>query len=81
MAETNNKIKRLKKIFSTILDVPKDSITQNTKQENIGSWDSLNHLQLIMAIEQEFKVKFDIPKIPSLTSFTSIIKELNHVNR
>ncbi len=81
MAETNNKIKRLKRIFSTVLDIPQDSITQNTKQENIGSWDSLNHLQLIMAIEQEFKVKFDIPKIPSLTSFTSIIKELNHVNR
>ena len=72
---------RLKKIFSIILDIPKNKLTLKTTQENIESWDSLNHLNLIMAVEDEFKVKFDISKIPALTSFSKIMKELNHVNR
>jgi acyl carrier protein len=36
---------------------------------NIESWDSMRHINLIIALEQEFDIYFPDEKITSLTSF------------
>ena len=47
-------------IFKDVLD--DDSIVLNfeTNSDNVDDWDSLGHIQLIVAIEKKFSIKFTI---------------------
>jgi acyl carrier protein len=40
------------------MDFPLDDITSETVASDIDAWDSLNHLSLILALEQEFGIQF-----------------------
>jgi|APSaa5957512535_1039671.scaffolds.fasta_scaffold00497_4 acyl carrier protein len=55
MKEGDEKI--LYEIISKILDIPIDNINDDSSPDTIEAWDSLTHLNLIMAIEFEFKIK------------------------
>ena len=72
MIETKIK-KCLKQIF------PKETIPKNINNLKIGSfkkWDSLSHLNLLMLIEKNFKIKFSIDEMTSIKSMSQIIKIL-----
>lgn len=45
--------------------------------ETIEKWDSVNHLNLILAIEAEFGVTFDTKEIPNLKTVGQIQAKLN----
>jgi acyl carrier protein len=47
---------KLSAIVSTILHVPEERVTDDLSAENVETWDSLNHINLIGALEQEFGV-------------------------
>jgi len=42
----------------------------------IEQWDSLKHLNLIMAIEQEFGIRIDVNDAVEMTSFSNICEKL-----
>ena len=48
----------LTKIFSNILDLDELQLTPETHAGAIEEWDSLSHIQLIVAIEKFYKIKF-----------------------
>ena len=50
--------KKLKKIFSKIIGIKESSIKPSTSPKNTKKWDSLAHMNLIMALENELKIKF-----------------------
>lgn len=49
---------KLNEIFIDILDLDDCNLTDETSANDIEEWDSLSHIQLIVAIEKEFKIKF-----------------------
>ncbi len=49
-------IRRLNRVVSDVLGVPMDSITDESSPDNIEKWESLSHINLVMAIESEFDV-------------------------
>ena len=51
-------LSRLKEIFIDVLDLEEVELTENTSAADIEEWDSLSHIQLIVAIEKAFKIKF-----------------------
>lgn len=51
------------KIFIDILDDEDISLTVDTTADDIDDWDSLTHIQLIVAIEKHYKVKFTASEI------------------
>lgn len=55
MAGTDN-ANRFRTIVSTILQVPENQITDELTPDRVDTWDSLNHINLIGALEQEFGV-------------------------
>ena len=59
-----------------ILQVPEDKITPDLKQEDLEGWDSLQHLNLMLALEQEFGVTLDVDDLSTLTSVPAILKYL-----
>jgi acyl carrier protein len=48
---------RLYKTLAAVLGIPERSLTEESSPDTIPSWDSLNHLNVIMAMEQEFGVE------------------------
>jgi acyl carrier protein len=56
-------IKQVNPIFIDVLDNQEISIKPETTSDDIEEWDSLNHIQLIVAIEKHFKIKFTAAEI------------------
>ena len=63
---------QLEAVFASLLQVPIESINEETSPRNTSSWDSLRHLELVMAIEGAYSVQFTMPEIVGLNSLGSI---------
>ncbi|MHB9074521.1 MAG: acyl carrier protein [Desulfobaccales bacterium] len=44
------------RIISNVMNVPIEFLNEESSPDNVESWDSLKHLNLILAIEQEFNI-------------------------
>ncbi|MDP3582946.1 MAG: acyl carrier protein [Ignavibacteria bacterium] len=53
-----------------------EEISPATSKDNIEDWDSLEHIKLMLEIEEEFKVKFSLEVIPQITNVKAIQDEL-----
>jgi acyl carrier protein len=64
----------VKEICSDIFNIENLDIVSNTNSTDIDQWDSLNHLNLMSSIEEEFNIKFDFEEIGSLKNIGDIVK-------
>jgi acyl carrier protein len=78
-------LNRVQRILADIFHVPEEQITLLSSPETIENWDSLNHLNLVLAIEQEFGVQLMPEEIDQLLSVkhitTLLIDKLNAVGQ
>jgi len=63
---------RIKKVMSDVFNIDIESINNNSSPDNIENWDSLKHMNLIVALEEEFGVEFDDNDIENLLNFQLI---------
>ena len=49
---------KLNEIFIDVLDLDEVELTDETSANDIEEWDSLSHIQIIVAIEKAFGIKF-----------------------
>jgi acyl carrier protein len=50
-----------------------------TRREDIPNWDSFNYINFIVAVEQEFGVKFKIADVESFPNVGAIITEMTNM--
>ena len=67
--------KKLKKIFLKIIGIKESSIKPSSSPKNTKKWDSLAHMNLIMALENELKIKFTDNEITEVLTF-ELVKEI-----
>ncbi len=64
---------QVNKIISRIMGVSSSEVTEETSPDNLPQWDSLKHIHLILAIEEEFGVQFTDQEIVSIKGVKSIV--------
>jgi acyl carrier protein len=60
-------------IFKDIFDEDDMVIENNTSSEEIEDWDSLNHINLVSAMEKEFKIKFALGELMTLKDVGAMV--------
>jgi acyl carrier protein len=75
---TNEEIMNtVQEIFRDVFDNDEIVVTPETQAEDIDEWDSLSHVQLIVAIEKAFHVKLTSKEILSWDNVGEMIDALS----
>lgn len=73
--------KDLKTILADILQIAKKEITDQTSMKTVRLWDSLKHMELILALEQELNLRpLTMAEISRMTSVIEIKRVLRNRN-
>ena len=69
-------IQQLEVVFNDVLDKENIALTEATSADDLEGWDSLSHLQLIVAIEKQFKIKFTSKEILSWKNVGELVNSI-----
>lgn len=64
---------KVQDIFRDVFDDDELMISDATNSDEIEDWDSLEHISLIVSMEKEFAMKFDIKEVNSLKDVGEMI--------
>ncbi len=63
-------------LISQIMDTDIATLNEKSSSKNVDNWDSLRHMNLIVAIEEEFKIELSDEQIVEMISYKKIIQVL-----
>ena len=63
---------RLFSVLSSILNVPRESLNLDSSRNSLEEWDSLKHMFVMLALEEEFSIEFADHEIATLRSASSL---------
>ena len=64
---------RLNKIFAEVFDNQALTVDDNTVAQDIDGWDSLTHMELVAAIEEEFGIEFEMKELQELSNVGRLV--------
>ncbi len=67
----------VKRIIADILGIDETTINNESSPDNVEEWDSLKHMNIIIAIEEEFNLTFSDEEIGDMLNVQLIIYTLN----
>lgn len=74
-------LKTVNDVFIDILDDENIVLTYETTANDVEEWDSLNHIQLVVAIEKQFGIRFTSREIQSWNNVGELINTIgNKIN-
>jgi acyl carrier protein len=69
---------RVRAIAADVLEVPASKITPTASPESLDTWDSVHHLNLVLALEQEFGLQFEPVEIDQMKDIQHIVDILGN---
>ena len=66
------KTDKLVEVISSILEISPEIVDDNLSIETCDNWDSMNHMSLILALEEVFDLKIDDETAIDLISFKDV---------
>lgn len=60
-------------ILSSMLTVPRDKLDRESSRATLAQWDSLKHMHLVLALEDEFGMEFDDAEVGGLMSAGALL--------
>ena len=65
---------RLNNVFRDIFDDDSIVVTPETTSNDIEDWDSLEHINLVVAVEQEFGMKFNMNEVTTMKNVGEMVE-------
>jgi len=63
---------KLKNVLSDIFKIEVQSINDDTSEDNVEKWDSLTHLNLVLALEDAFDISFSEEQTVEILNYSLI---------
>lgn len=70
---------RIKEVMSAVFGIKSEDISNEASTETVENWDSLNHMNLIVALEEEFSIRFSDDEIIKLVTLDLIEKRIREI--
>ncbi len=64
--------------LAAILAIPPESLSEESSPDTVGSWDSVNHLNVVMGIESEYEISLspeDALAMRSVRAIRALLEE------
>ncbi|MBN2257811.1 MAG: acyl carrier protein [Anaerolineaceae bacterium] len=61
-------------LISTSLGIARDEITDDFSYGDVPQWDSMGHMSIMMALEEQYNVQISADTITNLVSLPTIVK-------
>lgn len=63
--ERNEILRKINSVFGEVLDNSTLILNEKTQAADVEDWDSLTHIQLVVAVEKKFRIRFTSKEIQS----------------
>ena len=73
----DNVQKKIYEIMSVVFEIPESEISDDSSIDSIESWDSIRHLNLILALEEEFAITIPDEEVGNLVNYKLIELTVN----
>ena len=71
---------RVRRMVADVLNLPPAQVTRDTSPQSVDNWDSVQHLNLVLAMESEFGVSVPPEDIDKLRSVGDIIDAVERMS-
>ena len=68
---------KIYQLMSNVFEIPVEEISEESSLDSIESWDSIRHLNLILAIEEEFGITIPDEEVGNLVNYKLIELTIN----
>lgn len=65
--------KALDEVFQEVFDDESIHVVEETTADDIEDWDSLEHINLVVAIENRFGIKFNMNEVTSMKNVGEMV--------
>jgi len=62
----------IQNLVADVLQMPAAAITENVAMKDLEAWDSLKHMELVVAVEQNFQIQLTFDEILLMQSVGAI---------
>lgn len=64
---------KVRAILARTLKVDSAVISDHSSQVDLSEWDSVRHMNVVLATENEFEIQFDDAELPNLTTLALLV--------
>ena len=65
---------RVRQVAADVFNLPLDQVSDSLSPHTLADWDSVQHLNLVLAIEAQLSVQFDPSEIERMQSMADVIR-------
>lgn len=74
-----NTLEQVIQIVADCLNLTESAVTESSSADNIGTWDSMAQVNLMIALEQSFDIELDVDDFMKLNSVKAITDFLEKI--
>ncbi|MCI0391804.1 MAG: acyl carrier protein [Acidobacteria bacterium] len=71
-------IERIRQLAAELFNLPVEHISSSSSSADIKAWDSLQHLNLILALEQEFQIQLGPEDAERMKTIYDVAKQVEY---
>ena len=74
----NPVLDQVRQLVADVLNMPKEALNESSSPDEIASWDSMQHLNIVLAVEQQFDLTIlpeEIETMVSVGRIAALIEE------
>ncbi len=71
--QTEQIVSKLNEVFADVFDDQSIVLTRNTTAAQVPGWDSLQHINLMLAVEDAFGLKFTMAEVQAMQNVGELI--------